>query len=94
MRALIVRVGLLLTTAVFLLSHPRYAEPMYMGLGDLPGGGFWSSAHGVSAGGSTVVRSGDITWNIRDDSMSPEQSSRFANESIKNIRSAGGGTNR
>ena len=34
------------------------AEPFFMGLGDLPGGGFSSFAYGVSADGSVVVGQG------------------------------------
>lgn len=34
---------------------PAAADPFFLGLGDLPGGGFWSEAYGVSADGSVVV---------------------------------------
>ena len=42
----------------FLLSHPAYAGPFFMGLGDLPGGDFRSSAIDVSDGGSVVAVTG------------------------------------
>ena len=55
MRTLLIAIVGLVVLNVFLLSHPGHAEPMFMGLGDLPGGNFTSSARGVSADGSTVV---------------------------------------
>lgn len=45
--------------ALFLSSYPVEAEPMFMGLGNLPGGGSPSVAHSVSADGSTVVGESD-----------------------------------
>lgn len=42
-----------------------------------------------SRGGSISARSGDITWIVRDDSMSPEQFVAISNESIKKIQSHG-----
>ncbi len=54
MRALVAMLGLVVVN-VFLLSQPAYAEPMFMGLGFLPGSTVNSWADGVSANGSTVV---------------------------------------
>jgi hypothetical protein len=54
MRTLIAVVGLV-AASLFLLSHPGYAEPMFMGLGNIPGGGFFSAVLDVSADGSTAV---------------------------------------
>ena len=49
---------LALPVAAFLLfSQPAYAEPAFMGLGDLSGGSVDSQALGISADGSTVVGS-------------------------------------
>jgi probable HAF family extracellular repeat protein len=48
--------GLALAAGLFLaLAWSAHAEPMFMGLGDLPGGTFDSSSWAVSADGSTVV---------------------------------------
>ena len=46
-----------LTIAVLVVvSHPVSAQvATFQGLGDFPGGGFYSEANGVSADGSTVV---------------------------------------
>jgi probable HAF family extracellular repeat protein len=46
--------GLALAVALA-AAAPAAADPFFLGLGDLPGGLFWSSAHGVSADGSVVV---------------------------------------
>jgi probable HAF family extracellular repeat protein len=40
---------------VFGTASPASAEAMFMGLGDLPGGGFYSETRGISADGSVVV---------------------------------------
>jgi hypothetical protein len=36
-------------------ASAAWTEPVFMGLGDLPGGGFCSGASGISADGSVVV---------------------------------------
>ena len=45
--------------ALFLSSYPVEAEPMFTGLGNLPGGGSPSVAHSISADGSTVIGESD-----------------------------------
>jgi cysteine-rich repeat protein/probable HAF family extracellular repeat protein len=56
MRALLILVvGLVVVGAFLLPSHPAYAEPMFMGLGDLGGTFPYSFARGVSADGSVIV---------------------------------------
>lgn len=51
--------------AILSISTTATAAPMFMGLGDLAGGAFRSTASAVSADGSTVVGSsiGDSTYN-------------------------------
>jgi probable HAF family extracellular repeat protein len=45
-----------LITLSSLIGHaPALAEPVFMGVGDLPGGSFMSRANGISADGTTVV---------------------------------------
>src|SRR5690606_6293045 len=46
--------GLALAVALA-AAAPAAADPFFLGLGDLPGGSFWSEARGVSADGSTVI---------------------------------------
>ncbi len=41
------------------LARPAAAGPFFMGLGDLPGGGFFSGASDVSADGSVVLGLGN-----------------------------------
>jgi len=44
-----------LVFACFATSAQSVIQPSFQGLGDLPGGGFSSQAHGVSADGSVIV---------------------------------------
>lgn len=48
-------IGLGPTLVFFFSALPARATPLFMGLGDLPGGSFGSVATGVSADGSVVV---------------------------------------
>ncbi len=41
--------------AVFGIAFSASAVPMFLGLGDLPGGNFSSYANGISADGAVVV---------------------------------------
>ncbi len=52
----------LAAAALFASAAMLHANPYtFQGLGDLPGGAFYSSAYGISADGSTVVGSGSST---------------------------------
>jgi hypothetical protein len=53
--AVTMRKWLFSTLFVVLIASRGYATPLFMGLGDLPGGAFLSRADGVSADGSTAV---------------------------------------
>jgi uncharacterized membrane protein len=56
-RTLSLWLPLSLSAAIFSLSTPCYAQIMFMGLGDLPGGASFSKAHGMSE--SLFVNSAD-----------------------------------
>jgi probable HAF family extracellular repeat protein len=53
-----VHLGVLAFTALLAGAHAAHAQATFMGLGDLPGGPFSSTATGVSGDGRTVVGSG------------------------------------
>jgi len=55
MRALLSRSMFLWFLIAFVWAGGAAAAPMFIGFGDLPGGGFETEAGGVSADGSTVV---------------------------------------
>ena len=59
----------LVVLAALLLSLDAHAQPRFVPLGDLPGGGFSSGASGVSADGSIVVGQG---YSSVDNGSGPE----------------------
>lgn len=63
---------------VIATSASLAAAPFFMGLGDLPGGGFNSTANGVNANGTVVVGQGTVSgsfsnrgfrWTLSDRKM-------------------------
>ena len=68
--------------AILRISTTATAAPMFMGLGDLAGGAFRSTASAVSADGSTVVGSsiGDSTYNGGHEAIRWTRASRLEAE--------------